>query len=469
MRFRPVSSGTALRPADPGNSLLPAGGESALLQEGEQMEYQAETASLLADMIRLYTAGESSSVKEETASRILGSIYYAIDAYTAVLDTPDAVLRSLREYGVRGMYREGVKIVRSCLEETKSLFKKISESRIDVPLAPYNEMIDTAIPEFLKTYHVEFNAQSTACSMDYPLAFDDISATGIFYLNRYLKNLRTETEFCSHFSHGDILRVLSGYQVKFDLDVTDAPLNLFTLLFEQSVFAALSGNEADGLTVTPERSLQIADALAGLKSREIRERINGALARMTARLHIEDPGLLAYLHRCQAQLVERVIRANEYGNVLNLVLIKGEDPNAGRDEFTDGERMEDWKFTRLTELVGECKSTEEKISLILGNIRSSKDFIDLLEADCLYGDEFRLLYGSLGDTELAILGKPIFSGELRQDRLRLSAPLLERYKRNAEREWQAEYMDFLILLPDERKAAVEKLVNGLTVRGGRVI
>lgn len=466
MGFQRISGGKAFRRAGPDDSLLFAGGEAASLPISEQMNYQAETAALLADGIRLYTAGESSSVTEDTAARILGSITYAIDARTAALDSPGALLRELRGQGVRGIYREGVKIVRACLEETKALFQKISDSKLDIPLAPYNEMIDAAIPEFLKTYNVEFNAQSTDCLMDYPLAFDDNPATGIFYLNRYLKNLLTETEFCACFPRKDILRALVGYQVKYEIDVKDAPLNLFTVLFDQSVFAALAGNETDGLTVTPEQSLKLVEALAGLDGREIQKRIGDAVTRTAERLPRENPELLPYLRRSQAQLTDRVLQTNGYGNLLNLVLVKGEDPGAGQDVFTDGERLEDSKFTHLAELVGKCESAEEKIRLILNNIRSSKDFIDLLEADCLYGDEFKRLYGALGDTELALLGKSVFSDELRQDKLRLTAPLLDHYQKIAEQDWQAEYAEFLKGLPDERKSAVEKLVNSLTVKDG---
>lgn len=466
MGSRPVSGNIAFKPADPDNSLISVSEESASLTESEQRKDQAETAALLADEILRYTAGESCSVTEDTAARILGSIYYSIEARTATLDSPGALLRELRGHGVRGIYREGIKIVRACLEETKALFQKVSDGKLDVPLAPYNEMIDTAIPEFLRTYNVEFNAQSIDCCMDYPLAFDDNPATGIFFLNRYLKNLLTETEFCACFPRSDILRTLFGYQVKYEIDVTDAPLNLFTLLFDQSVFAVLAGNETDGFTVTPEQALKLTETLAGLKDREIRERIADAVTQISARLPHESPELRPYLLRCQTQLTDRVLQANGYGNLLNLVLIKGEDPSAGQDVFTDGERLEDWKFTHLTELVGECESTEEKIRLILSNIRSSKDFVDLLEADCLYGDEFKRLYGALGDTELALLGKSVFSDELRQDRLRLTASLLEQYRKNAEQDWQAEYADFLKGLPDERKSAVENLVNNLNVKRG---
>ena len=466
MKIQPITGSGASAPSG-----LKRRRPAAISGEGpeflrERLNYQAETASLLAERIRLYTAGESSSVKEETAFRILGSIHYAINARTASFENPAELALALKESGVHGIYREGIHIVRACFDETKELFQKISENKLAVPLAPYNEMIGTAIPEFFQTYNIEFGAQDTVCSMDYPLAFDDITSTGIFYLNQYLKNLRTETEFCKSFSQREILEALSSYQVKFDFDITDIPLNLFSVLFDQSVFAALAGNEKGDLSITPEQSLQIANVLSGKKSREIKERINEAVRKMAEPFRIESPGLPGYMHRYQTELTERIIHANEYGNVLNLVLIKGEPPSAGQDQFLDGESMEDEEFSRLMGLIEECAEMKEKIDLINGNIHSSKDFIDLLEADCFYGDEYKKLYASLGNTELAILGKSVFGDELRRDHLHFSDSLMERYKKYADKDWQAEYIDFLGLLSPERKIAVEKLINSLTVSDG---
>jgi hypothetical protein len=45
-------------------SLLNANYQSGLLQEQEFLEYQTEIASILTDLIRLYTSGDSSSVKD---------------------------------------------------------------------------------------------------------------------------------------------------------------------------------------------------------------------------------------------------------------------------------------------------------------------------------------------------------------------------------------------------------------------
>ncbi|AJY77309.1 hypothetical protein VN24_25555 [Paenibacillus beijingensis] len=45
------------------------------------------------------------------------------------------------------------------------------------------------------------------------------------------------------------------------------------------------------------------------------------------------------------------------------------------------------------------------------------DYLDMLESDCLYGDEYDALFHAFGDMELAILAKIVFYEELRSESL----------------------------------------------------
>jgi len=445
-------------------SLLNANYQSGLLQEQEFLEYQTEIASILTDLIRLYTSGDSSSVKEETAAQILGSIYYALDAYTARMDDSSELLHVLRENGAHQIYNEGVKMIRTCLDETKKKFKRIAENKLNIPLMPYNDMLDSAIPEYLSTYDVEFNAQDTSCSMDYPLIFDNMSIRGIFYIRQYLEILQIETEFCRLLNQSEVLRTLYRYGVKFDMDIINVPVNLFEILFDQLVFTVLSGNEKMDLAITPLQCQQMADNLSRMDRPKVEERIHASVNKIVTAFRIENPGLLTYLHRYRQQFAGRVVSANGHGNIMNIVLVEGENVHANKNIFTDGDRMNNLRFSRITELVAECDRTEKKIKLISDNVHSAKDFIDLLEADCLYGDEFRALYDSLGDTELAVLGRVIFSDELHQNRLHFTPSLFDRYERSSETDWKKCFVNFLLSIKETRRSHIEQSINNLVIQ-----
>ena len=126
--------------------------------------------------------------------------------------------------------------------------------------------------------------------------------------------------------------------------------------------------------------------------------------------------------------------------------------------------MNNLRFSRITELVAECDRTEKKIKLISDNVHSAKDFIDLLEADCLYGDEFRALYDSLGDTELAVLGRVIFSDELHQNRLHFTPSLFDRYERSSETDWKKCFVNFLLSIKETRRSHIEQSINNLVIQ-----
>ena len=41
-------------------------------------------------------------------------------------------------------------------------------------------------------------------SIDYPLAIDDMTIQGVYYLKQYLTYLKIETEFCQMFNQDDL-------------------------------------------------------------------------------------------------------------------------------------------------------------------------------------------------------------------------------------------------------------------------
>jgi len=60
---------------------------------------------------------------------------------------------------------------------------------------PYNTTIDESSPIFLKKYNILFEAHNTMASIDYPLAVDDMSLQGVFYIRQYLERLHIESQF----------------------------------------------------------------------------------------------------------------------------------------------------------------------------------------------------------------------------------------------------------------------------------
>ena len=115
----------------------------------------------------------------------------------------------------------------------------------------------------------------------------------------------------------------------------------------------------------------------------------------------------------------------------------------------------------VRELIEEIISSDniyEKITIINKKINSIKDYIDMLKSDCLFEDEYMMLYMSLSNLELSFLGKYVFYGEYRIEDIELKKYL--RKKINTTNEWEEFYIEYLKSLSESKLKEIENLING---------
>jgi hypothetical protein len=444
-------------------SIIDRSSQSGLIGRPETDNIQAGISALLQKLILKYTGGDSSSVKIETAVNILYSVYYILDAYAAGLDRPGDMITALHEKSMAEIYNEGVEIVAACVEETKNLYKEISETKLEIPLEIYNDTINIAMPEFFRTYDIEFAAHDITASMDYPLAFDDMTIRGIFYIRQYLEKLQLETRFCSAFSLKSILELLQDYGRKFSIDITYTPFNLFETLFDQSVFSVLSGSGIGEITVYRQKFEHLNQVLYGKSHKNIQSLIDDAVNRVADKFDITDTKMIDYMNRYKTQFAKRFIIAFKNGNLSNMVIIDGENSDDGKIVFKDGERISDENFAGLVDLVQICQSTGEKIKMITANVHSIADYKDILEQDCLYGDEFTAAFEVLSDIALVVLGYTIFEEELISGPFHLSQASIAECGRNVQSQWQTYYLDFLCRQSEDRREQIEDILNKIII------
>ena len=116
------------------------------------------------------------------------------------------------------------------------------------------------------------------------------------------------------------------------------------------------------------------------------------------------------------------------------------------------------EFRELIEKIISSDNIYEKITIINKKINSIKDYIDMLKSDCLFEDEYMMLYMSLSNLELSFLGKYVFYGEYRIENLDLKKYL--RKKINTTNEWEKFYIEYLKSLSESKLKEIENLING---------
>ena len=119
--------------------------------------------------------------------------------------------------------------------------------------------------------------------------------------------------------------------------------------------------------------------------------------------------------------------------------------------------MDDDSFRTVVDQIMDCTKAVDKAAIINAKIHSLGDFIDVLEADCLFGDEFQCLFNSLGDMELSILARIVFIEELRIDPTGFLLQTAE--KKEMDMQWQTEYAIFLQSLSTDQLKSIDKYIH----------
>ncbi len=438
----------------------------SLLQEGirigvfdEQIinRIQIEIAAILKDLIRRYTNGESSSVRTETAEKLMNSVFYALDAYMTSFNDPEQSLVCLKTESILKIYEKGIRLITLCLADAKMLYREIRQKKLDVPFEVYNTSIDEALPDFFKNYEIVFDAHDTACVLDYPLVFDDMNRQGVYYIRNYLVNLSTETEFCRLFNKEDILKLFINYGRLYRIDFQKSPINIFEVIINNVVFSVVAGNHGSQLDISLSEAEFLRSWFGKQKPTEMSLRVDEAFAKITADLQITGTKLRNYLGCYKRLFYPRLLNAIKNDSLLNMIVTEtDEEPETGSIAFQTGIKMDELSFDMLIEHIMAMSDIREKIDLIVSNVHSIEDFMDLFQADCLYGDEFMQLFNVLGDIELAVLGKVVFLDELRDEHLDLSSSSIS--KKQFDKEWQSQYCRFIQNLNQDRMKTIEGFI-----------
>lgn len=437
----------------------------ALLEEGRRLalidqtcvdNIQAEAMLILAELIIKYNHGESSSLRAALAQNILMSIFYALDACLGSFSDPQEALDLLKTSSLTAIYTNGLDLVETALTECRQLYQDIANNRLLVPIEAYNATIDKALPGFFKNYDVIYSAQDTVASIDYPLLFDDMRKQGVFYIQEYLIKLKIETQFCHLFTPQDLHRLLFHYGQINRFDYRETLFNLFEIVLTNAIFSVLAGNSARELHISEYQYERLRKQLRSLDHAHLSLLISTAIKKLLNELHIIEPQLKEYIVHFNSLLMPRFLKALENDSLTNLIIIYMDRPRS-EIVFDEGERLNDDDFRKVVNEILDCSDTTDKVSIINARIRSLADYIDLLEADCLFADEHAALFSALGDMELSVLARIVFIEEIRTQSQSFSVqnlPLI-----SPEMQWQIEYVIFLQGLNQERLNAIDHFIQ----------
>ncbi|MFB1052000.1 DUF6179 domain-containing protein [Paraliobacillus sp. JSM ZJ581] len=437
-------------------SLLNEGQRVGLISSQKVYQIQVEMMQVLQQLIQEYTQGESTSVSSDTAQGIMVSLKYALDAYALHFKEPEDAIAQFSRDSVKEIHSEGIKLLWQYFEEAKQLYQEIKKKKLDVPVDAYNLSIDESLPVFMNNYNIIFEAQNTMASIDYPLAIDNMRLQGVFYIKQYLKRLLMETKFCRLFSHQDLMYILKNFGKKSRFNYTIELFNIFELMVNNAIFSLLSGGRADQVRISSVQYDQLNQMLISCNDDERTKLIQEAFNRLQEELETDEE-LTSYIDLYRKELVQRVNTSAEIGNYEKLIIKEEEE----REKpivlmLNENDRMNDIKMRELVDRIMESDNKKEKVRIIRENFVSLHDYLDLLNSECLFGNEYDALFATFGDVELAISAKIVFYEELRGDVRDFSEIVAEGTE--AEEEWEERYIEYVQQLTDERIKSVGSLI-----------
>ncbi|HDK7138523.1 TPA: hypothetical protein PTV74_003457 [Clostridium botulinum] len=374
-----------------------------LLDENTLARIYYERMELLRVKLKYYTKDESSSVMVEVAEGILQCIDYTIGIYLKNFENIELIAEELKHTSLDDMLKIGQDLIKNKKLECKKLFKEIKANKLKVDNYSYNDTVDDGLSPFFKEYDDFFAAHETPGSIDYQLYIDNMNFIGIEYMYNYLYNLSLENEFCNKFDISEINRLLKGYDKKCELLL----INIFELVLINSLGLIICNKDLSSLNINNLDRKIIKNRLEKLSIDELKAELIKDTKICLEVLEIKNTELMTYVKKGIlniALLINERIKLNKLETVF--ISFNQEECNE-IVEYIDGIRMANSEFKKLTEEIRECSLVEDKILLIKNNIKSLEDLVDMLNADCLFGDEYITFFKGLSKMEIVLLSKYI--------------------------------------------------------------
>jgi len=283
------------------------------LTEDDEIKIQSKLWQLLARRTELYTMGDSSSVRVETAQELLQSINFCLDVY----------LKQSRN--TKKLF------VTAYLEELFALGQKALEGQIDLGKRLYNKACLTApeienisykdtlrsIGGFFKQYDYRFFAHLIPCDIDYQLCHAvNESLKGVEYINQYLGRIIIENDFVRSFEKNRVESLLKSYCS----DYKGLLINIYEPVAANAVGLALLHEDVKALNITASDCERLTRLFEPLSVTPAKTALNEAADRACTELGISDPSSVRYLRKTAEELYPRIEAALGHDNLGGIFL-----------------------------------------------------------------------------------------------------------------------------------------------------
>lgn len=292
-----------------GGLVSSSGTDGAVRAAQDETAFQLELWSLLAKQASLYTLGESSSISECDAHRLLASACYVLGVDP---DDPDpASVQKVSAEGAGAVFKRNLQRIEADAVRVESLWKDVC---LNMPLLESVALKDTleSLRDFKARYEPRFFAHEIPADIDYPLCQPVAEKLkGVDYVAVYLERLLVECRFLQSFDLSRCRALLRSVHP----DYGGLILNLFEPIAANALGCALAGCEARSLRLDDDARVRLRDELRGVGPARLARRLQQAGELVCAQLGQDDAAVRAYLGALAQSLRPRIACALRRGGM----------------------------------------------------------------------------------------------------------------------------------------------------------
>lgn len=280
----------------------------------QEAAVQEKLLLLLKRRAALYTGGDSSSVRLETAQELMQSIVFCLDLYFRRSGQSKSLLLSEDE---EELFSKAQKLCEREIECGRALFSKAVLTAADFGNISYTDTL-TGIGSFFRRYDYRFLSHQTPCDIDYQLchAVSD-GVLGVEYINEYLRRLIIENSFVGCFKKELVEQLLQN----FSSDYRELLINIFEPVCANAVGLSLLGKSCHSLCIEAQDLDKLRVIFEPLSATPAKKALSDAAERVCSELRITDSHSLGYVRKMAEELYPRIEASLPFGGLSGVFVL----------------------------------------------------------------------------------------------------------------------------------------------------
>lgn len=372
-----------------------------LLSDQELSKIQTELLIILAEQTDKWSQGKSSSIPTEKAQELLTSAAFVIGVQLKSYQAPENAVEALKAEPLKSLFEKGLKLVQRKIAISRHRQKRIIAHLLNTPNVYYRATIADGINGFFRLYRPQFSAQEIHITADYPTYLGRPNFDGIEFIERYLRCIEAENEFCMHFAPQDIHHLLCGLTQ----DYRSIPMNLFEPVFLSALGLSILHRNPEQLDLSKEDIVSLYRFFSGKSKQKIQLILENAFCDLDKKMELPEISK-RYICLCIPKFAETIQKSVVLKTMDKVFLAPAYPERETKITISYGERMDDTKYQKLVDMVLQANNSKDRVNLILQEVHSLADLLDILSDAELYKEDFELLTN--------LLPAPVFAALLNQ-------------------------------------------------------